>query len=770
MRQLSSILLLLFINLGFAQVGIGTTNPQATLDISASNAATPSNTDGLLIPRIDAFPTTNPTVNQHAMLVYLTTTDGTDAPGFYYWNNTLTSWIPFSATNNAWDLLGNAGTVNGTNFLGTTDSQALDIRTNNIIHGRFTTDGKLEMLNAGNSVYIGESAGSADPTSVAKENVMVGAFSGENLTTGATASYHGKFNTGLGYQALNAATTAHNNIAIGHSAMLSTTTGRFNTAIGKDAMKNALAVDYNTAIGFDALENLAGDGNTGVGYRALMGANNSVISLGEYNTALGEGAGTRIQDGSNNVWLGNNVDEFNTDGNQNTIIGSNAGAALGSPRSVSGRVLIGYRAGFGTSGVDNTLMIENSASVTPLLYGEFDNDILRVGGQLQIGSSDDTSAGAIYSFPIADGTSGQVLTTDGAGNVTWQNTSGGTGNAWDLLGNAGTVNGTNFLGTTDNQALDIRTNNIIHGRFTTDGKLEMLNAGNSVYIGENAGSADPISIAKENVMIGAFSGENITTGASSIYHGKYNTGVGYQALNAETTGHRNTAIGHSAMLSITSGRFNTGIGVDALRNAVDADYSTAVGNDALENLVGDGNTGVGYRALMGANNSTLSLGTYNTAIGNGAGRRIQDGSNNVWLGNNVDEFNIDGNQNTIIGSDAGAVVGSPRSVNGRVLIGYRVGYGSGGVDNTLMIENSASTTPLIGGDFANDKVGINIDINGSTSNLTHTLTVGGSVKLSEVLHITPGTAPTTPAEGDVYYDSTLKKLRVFTGSVWENLN
>ena len=44
----------------YAQVktGINTTDPKATLDIVASNTATPANTDGLLIPRLDVVPAT----------------------------------------------------------------------------------------------------------------------------------------------------------------------------------------------------------------------------------------------------------------------------------------------------------------------------------------------------------------------------------------------------------------------------------------------------------------------------------------------------------------------------------------------------------------------------------------------------------------------------------------------------------------------------------------------------------------------------------------
>ncbi|WP_375237872.1 beta strand repeat-containing protein [Aurantibacter sp.] len=915
----------LLLTLGaFGQVGIGNTSPQATLDISASNQATPSNEDGILIPRIDTFPATNPTVTQDAMIVYLTTTDGTDAPGFYYWNNATTNWLPFGGASSGWEITGNAGTLSGTNFLGTRDNQALDVRTNNVIRARFTTDSKLEILNSGNSVYIGENAGAADPTTVAKENVMIGTNAGQDITTGASSAFEGAYNTGVGFNALASQTTGNRNTVVGNNAASNTTTGNFNVAVGQDALLNAVSASYNTALGQDAIENVQGDRNTAVGYRALAGKQNATIGSATRNTVVGTQAGLRVQDATNNVWLGDDVDQFNNDGIQNTIVGSQAGASFGSARDLNGRVLIGYQAGSTFGGADNTLYIENSDSETPLIYGEFDNDIVRIGGQLQIGRSDGT-VGSIYAFPTVDGTTGQVLTTDGSGNVTWQNggsgasadadwfaqgttaaptaitdnifTNGNVGigdttpdaeldieaatgdatliitadptntneennpvitlvqdgggvtgqiemgsntlspndlvistsntnsdilfrpentnsvafqtdgqvrlhqyatttsftgtatsilavdangriiqeaipgsiNAWELTGNSGTTSGTNFLGTTDNQALDVSTNNVIRARFTTDSKLEILNSGNSVYIGENAGAADPTTVAKENVMIGTNAGQDITTGASSAFEGAYNTGVGFNALASQTTGNRNTVVGNNAASNTTTGNFNVAVGQDALLNAVSASYNTALGQDAIENVQGDRNTAVGYRALAGKQNATIGSATRNTVVGTQAGLRVQDATNNVWLGDDVDQFNNNGIQNTIIGSQAGASFGSARDLNGRVLIGYQAGSTLGGADNTLYIENSDSETPLIGGDFANNRLGVNVDMS-TTANLTHTLTVGGSVKINTLMNLTPGTAPATPAEGDVYYDSATKKVRVWTGAAWENLN
>ena len=77
------------------EVGIGTTSPMSTLDIKATNQANPSNKDGLLIPRIDAFPSIDPGPNQDGMLVFLTTPTGTYKKGFHYWDDVPKQWISY---------------------------------------------------------------------------------------------------------------------------------------------------------------------------------------------------------------------------------------------------------------------------------------------------------------------------------------------------------------------------------------------------------------------------------------------------------------------------------------------------------------------------------------------------------------------------------------------------------------------------------------------------------------------------------------------------
>ncbi|MCT8341010.1 hypothetical protein MG296_13175 [Flavobacteriaceae bacterium TK19130] len=81
----------------YAQVGIGTTNPNSMLDIPASNPLSPTITDGVLIPRLDIFPDTDPGAAQDGMMIFLNSPVGTDDRGFYYWDHSVLRWRSIGA-------------------------------------------------------------------------------------------------------------------------------------------------------------------------------------------------------------------------------------------------------------------------------------------------------------------------------------------------------------------------------------------------------------------------------------------------------------------------------------------------------------------------------------------------------------------------------------------------------------------------------------------------------------------------------------------------
>lgn len=190
-------------------------------------------------------------------------------------------------------------------------------------------------------------------------------------------------------------------------------------------------------------------------------------------------------------------------------------------------------------------MIDNSGTTTPLIYGEFDNNILRANGILQV--SDPSVNG--YAFPTADGTAGQVMVTDGFGTVSWQNASGG-GNDWSLIGNAGTTPTTNFIGTTDAQDFVMKTTNVERARIDANGfmgvnaapdantRLYVEQTGASAISGiwgstQAAGSAGVIGTGGNSLGYGVF-GDNSASGPGVF---------GYSTSTASAT--RSAVIGMS---------------------------------------------------------------------------------------------------------------------------------------------------------------------------------------------------------------------------------
>ena len=283
----------------FAQVGINTTTPNAQLEVKSSNEATPANTDGIIIPKINTFPVVNPTAAQQGMMVYLTTTVGTRAPGFYYWDNNTTTWIGVgSNTANAWGLTGNDGTTPGNNFMGTSDDKDLVFKRNNVLAGKLQINNTSYGLNS----FFSNTTGSF--------NASHGVFSLFSNTTG-------QQNAGFGAYSLWSNTVGSNNAAFGTNAMLSNTSGICNTALGVAALYGNFTGNFNTAGGFASLlTNTTGNQNAGFGAHSLR-----LNTTGSNNAAFGTNAMLSNTSGNNNTALGAASLKGNTTGNFNTAGG-----------------------------------------------------------------------------------------------------------------------------------------------------------------------------------------------------------------------------------------------------------------------------------------------------------------------------------------------------------------------------------------------------------------------------------------------------------------
>jgi hypothetical protein len=535
------------------------------------------------------------------------------------------TWSP--AGSSSWALTGNTGTNPATNFIGTTDNVALVFKTNGNKAGLIDPGG-----NTGNTSY--------------------GYQTFNSLSTGAD-------NTATGYQALFSITTGISNTALGRNALLSNTKGNFNTAIGGGTLGSNSTAGQNIAIGTDALNlqdyynnNTAWNSdNVAVGFLSLVNNYPDDVSNGIQNTAIG------------NYSLQTNITGYH-----NTAVGYGADVSYD---NLTNATAIGYMAKVGAS---------NS-----LILGGTGDDAVRVGigtttpsSTLSVGASSQfqvNSTGNIIkinnvttNFPAAN--SSGVLTNNGSGTLTWA----AIGSSWSLTGNAGTVDGTNFIGTTDNIPFNIKVNNQKAGRidlmyntffgyqscnaYTTGAgntaigdkslygnETGSFNTGigrNSLYsnvagdgataIGYRAmqyANNSPTSFTSYNVAVGYEALRGSSTASNNT--GSRNSAIGYQTLLSNITGEYNTACGMQALYANTTGIFNTSLGYRALYSNTEGSYNTAIGLNALtENLTGSNNTALGYFAgYLAASNTS---GTGNTFIGNYAGPNADGLSNATALG------------------------------------------------------------------------------------------------------------------------------------------
>jgi len=159
-------------------------------------------------------------------------------------------------------------------------------------------------LNQGRGVFIGANSGlNADMTS---GTVAVG-FNTLQSLSGSTGN-----TVAVGFESLQACTSGGGNTAVGALTLKNLTTSTTNCAFGRFALTNIKdSCDSNTALGDNALINLGlgvlgtgnGSSNTGVGRSALSQLAGEVAG-NDFNTAIGRSAGSGINFGSSNLYLG----------------------------------------------------------------------------------------------------------------------------------------------------------------------------------------------------------------------------------------------------------------------------------------------------------------------------------------------------------------------------------------------------------------------------------------------------------------------------------
>lgn len=280
----------------YSQVGINTEIPKATLDVTG-NPSDLSKTDGIIAPRLKGAELKAKDAlygaDQNASLVYVTEalaiadtsskTVNVTSIGYFYFDGSIWQKLSTGNTGNDWSILGNSGTVAGTNFIGTTDAVDFLIKTNNTERER-----TYKTANANNTI----------------KNITGGDLNLNGLTVG-RGNGNNINNTVIGYDGLKSNTTGANNTVVGAYGLLNNATGQANVTIGNSSMVQNTEGNSNVALGQSSLTfNTTGSRNIAIGHSALSNSDNKT---GTYNIAIGFTAANTLNDGTtNNIAIGSN--------------------------------------------------------------------------------------------------------------------------------------------------------------------------------------------------------------------------------------------------------------------------------------------------------------------------------------------------------------------------------------------------------------------------------------------------------------------------------
>ncbi|MGE3800149.1 MAG: beta strand repeat-containing protein [Candidatus Kapaibacterium sp.] len=620
-------------------------------------------------------------LNEQRFLRATTTTLNTEAS---------LDWVALGTIlgNDCWLLTGNSGTNPATNFLGTTDNQALEFRVNN------NTAMRIEPAAAAN-VIIGTASA-----------ISAGSI-GSNINGGTSNQIQGYFSM-IGSGEENLIDNANYSILLGgkgnmiesdaHHAFLA---GGFENIISQYA-------DHSTILG--------GESNviaTEATYSTILnGIDNEVA--GNFSVHLG-GQGLHLSGDRSLGFLANNTNYYMNVSASNTVVFGNADLWLANNDS-SARQLRFYEP-HGTIGA-----FPGTANYSAFVQlNGLANDITYA-----LPTTLNTTSVSEERFLRATTT---TLNTDA--QLEWVTVGGMVGGScWLLQGNSGTNPANDFLGTTDNTTLVLRVNNSNAMRIVpiTDAGIPAPNliagaTSNDVDQGAYGGSIgggrnNAIHRSRYGFIGSGF--DNVVDSAhyASIVGGRGNR-IDSAAEHAHIGGGLNNTINEGATQAVISGGNNNTINANGTRsailggstNAINGAYTTIGGG-----LLNDLDQGSDYSFIGGGEgNSTGVNADYAVISGgyyNSLGNNLQF---STIIGGRLNSMGDGSNQSTIVGGGANAIganvfgsVISGGATNSIVSTGYAATI-SGGVLN--LIDSGTHYTSIAGG------VGNTIEANTSVSSI-----------------------------------------------------
>jgi hypothetical protein len=527
--------------------------------------------------------------------------------------------------------------------------------------GRYTKADGYNSFAAGNSA---ESPGNY--------SVAIGNFAKSSGTSSLALSSGGAEAQGDNSTALGVGTVA--------PAANSTTLGKYNAIITANA---------TSVIATDPLFQI-GSGTSSVKNNAMTILNNGNTGIG-LNSTTGHSPAERFDVGTGNVRV-RDINTVTGTASDNVVVAD----ATGILKTITSASLIPATSNALTATNGNLVSTVNGVSSTPAvpLLTSADNGLTATNGKVQLDGAltkpttiTTTAANTLTFAGLQAGAATDNIVMADASTGALKIMSPSLLNDWHITGNIGTNPAINFLGTTDNQPLMFRINNIFAGTLSL----------NNTSIGYRSWNSTTAPTGTANVALGTNLFSALTTGSQNI-------AIGNNALSALTVGSQNIAIGNNALASFvgnSGGASNIAIGNSAankmdntygniaigdyaLQTNTQAAYSVAIGYNALNKNIAQGNVAIGGLALVNNNGGQAE---YNVGIGFQALTANTTAGYNVGIGWHSQFVNTTGYDNVGLG---------PLSLGGNT-----IGFGNTGVGANAAAYVSSGNFNTSLGHFAN---------------------------------------------------------------------
>jgi hypothetical protein len=355
-----------------------------------------------------------------------------------------------------------------------------------------------------------------------------------------------------------------------------------------------------------------------------------------------------------------------------------------------------------------------------------------------------------YTLPAADGTTGQVLQTNGSGVLSWATAAGGSTPLSGITASTADNNipNGNFTNTWNFNSNTTKTAFLWASTSLTTGSMLQISQTTASWIG--SGSTGLVNIVGTTVSQGAALSLNLignTVAASNAQRGLWIQLSGTNATSAQTTYGADISNTHGGTTSTNIGvrvTVNTGATANVGYAFVGSGTGIAEGIAMAHTTGATAGNGNGiywyYQQLWGsAGGSRVGSITHsNTAIG------VYDFIFSTYSGTLGEAMRI-GGSNRSVGINTGATISAKLHVTA-ITEQLRLGYDS---TNYLSVTVGATSATTIALSAAAQRI-----------TLSNAVTLPAGTTSNAPIRFLSGVAPTSPTDGDMWYDGTDVKFRV----------